>query len=70
MTATPIPRSLALTIYGDLDVSIIDEMPVGRKPVETRIIYPLEREGAYSLIRNEVETAGRHSSFTPDRPGG
>ncbi len=55
MTATPIPRSLALTVYGDLDVSILDEMPVGRKPVETRIIYPLEREGVYSFIRKEVE---------------
>lgn len=55
MTATPIPRSLALTVYGDLDVSILDEMPAGRLPVETRIIYPLEREGAYSVIRKEVE---------------
>lgn len=56
MTATPIPRSLALTIYGDLDISVIDEMPVGRQPVETRIIYPLEREGAYSFIKSQVLT--------------
>ncbi|MBS1249870.1 MAG: ATP-dependent DNA helicase RecG [Chloroflexi bacterium] len=55
MTATPIPRSLALTVYGDLDVSIIDEMPPGRQPVDTYILYPKERERAYSLIRAQVE---------------
>ena len=70
MTATPIPRSLALTVYGDLDVSIMDEMPVGRKPIETRIVYPLEREGAYSFIRNQVESGRQALSFIPDRPGG
>jgi ATP-dependent DNA helicase RecG len=55
MTATPIPRSLALTIYGDLDVSVIDEMPEGRQPVETHIVYPTERERVYTLIRSQVE---------------
>ena len=55
MTATPIPRSLALTIYGDLDVSAIFEMPAGRQPVETRIIYPLERERAYSFIKSQLK---------------
>ena len=54
MTATPIPRSLALTIYGDLDVSILDEMPPGRQPVETHILYPTERERVYTLIRSHV----------------
>jgi ATP-dependent DNA helicase RecG len=60
MTATPIPRSLALTIYGDLDLTVIDEKPPGREPVATYILYPRERERAYSLIRKEVE-AGRQA---------
>lgn len=61
MTATPIPRSLALTIYGDLDVSVIDEMPPGRRPVETHIVYPIERERIYTLIRSQVEEG--HQAF-------
>ncbi|GAP06791.1 ATP-dependent DNA helicase RecG [Anaerolinea thermolimosa] len=55
MTATPIPRSLALTIYGDLDLSIMDEMPPGRQPVETHVLHPLERERAYQLIRSQIQ---------------
>lgn len=54
MTATPIPRSLALTVYGDLDLSVMDELPVGRQPVETFVLHPLERERAYQLIRTQV----------------
>jgi ATP-dependent DNA helicase RecG len=54
MTATPIPRSLALTIYGDLDISVMDEMPAGRKPIKTHIIFPTERERIYTLIRAQV----------------
>jgi ATP-dependent DNA helicase RecG len=54
MTATPIPRSLALTVYGDLDLSILDEMPAGRLPVETHVLMPLERERAYQLIRTQL----------------
>ena len=58
MTATPIPRSLALTLYGDLDLSLIDEMPAGRQPVDTHVLLPIERERAYSLVRSQVK-AGR-----------
>jgi len=54
MTATPIPRSLALTIYGDLDLSVIDEMPPGRQPISTYLLKPQERERAYSLIRGQI----------------
>ncbi|MDP7619252.1 MAG: ATP-dependent DNA helicase RecG [Dehalococcoidia bacterium] len=60
MTATPIPRSLALGIFGDLDVSTIREMPPGRPPIETRAIEPLEQHNAYSLIRDEAH-AGRQT---------
>lgn len=55
MTATPIPRSLALTLYGDLDVSIIDEMPPGRQPVETHVVPPVERERIYAFVRSQIE---------------
>ena len=55
MTATPIPRSLALTVYGDLDLSVLDEMPPGRQPVGTHVLFPLERERAYRLVRREVD---------------
>jgi ATP-dependent DNA helicase RecG len=57
MTATPIPRSLQLTIFGDLDLSVMDEMPVGRQPINTHVLTPQERERAYSLIRSQIEDA-------------
>ena len=55
MSATPIPRTLALTIYGDLDISVLDEMPPGRQGVKTYLITPLERERAYRFIRSQIE---------------
>ena len=58
MTATPIPRTLALTLYGDLDLTLLDEMPAGRKPIITQVISPAERAGAYEKIRQELK-AGR-----------
>lgn len=61
MTATPIPRSLALTVYGDLDLSVMDEMPAGRQPVGTFVLRPVERERAYNLIRAQVEQG--HQAF-------
>jgi ATP-dependent DNA helicase RecG len=61
MTATPIPRTLALTIYGDLDLTVMDEMPPGRQPVETQVFFPRERERAYALVRSQVEQS--HQAF-------
>ena len=55
MTATPIPRSLALTVYGDLDLTVMDEMPPGRQEVGTYVLTPLERERAYRLILSQLE---------------
>ncbi|MFL7811126.1 MAG: ATP-dependent DNA helicase RecG, partial [Anaerolineae bacterium] len=56
MSATPIPRSLALTVYGDLDLSIIDELPPGREEIETRWLLPRERERAYAFLRSQIES--------------
>src|SRR5207248_5162115 len=54
MTATPIPRTLALTYYGDLDVSVLDELPAGRRPVRTEIARePAQRAQAYRLVKDE-----------------
>ena len=54
MTATPIPRTLAMTLYGDLDVSVIDEMPPGRKPVQTMLIGQGKRRALYKFMRDEI----------------
>lgn len=56
MTATPIPRTLALTIYGDLDLTLLDEMPPGRKKIKTIIVPPEQRKRAYEMMREEIKT--------------
>ncbi|MBI4059630.1 ATP-dependent DNA helicase RecG [Candidatus Giovannonibacteria bacterium] len=60
MTATPIPRTLALTIYGDLDLTLLDEMPAGRKKIITEIIEPEKRNHAYEHVRKEI-SSGRQA---------
>jgi ATP-dependent DNA helicase RecG len=54
MTATPIPRSLAMTLYGDLDVSVMRERPAGRRPIRTVLRYEKSREAVYSFIRTQI----------------
>ena len=60
MSATPIPRTLSLTLYGDLDISTIDELPAGRQEVATRLLSPGQRKAAYGFVRKQVE-AGRQA---------
>ncbi len=55
MTATPIPRSLALTVFGDLDLTLLDEMPPGRQPVDTRVLLPRERSRAHVFVDSQIE---------------
>ena len=56
MTATPIPRTLAMTVYGDLDISVIDELPPGRKPVQTAHFFDKDRLRVFAFIRNEIKS--------------
>lgn len=60
MTATPIPRTLSMTVYGDLDVSLLDELPPGRQPIRTHAVHESERGRAYATVRREV-SAGRQA---------
>ena len=61
MSATPIPRSLSLTLYGDLDISVVDEMPIGRLPIRTRWIEPERRHATYNFVKKEI--AAGHQAF-------
>jgi ATP-dependent DNA helicase RecG len=61
MSATPIPRSMAMTVYGDLDLSLLDEQPPGRKPVRTLLRYPSRREEVYQFV--DAELAARRQGF-------
>jgi ATP-dependent DNA helicase RecG len=61
MTATPIPRTLAMTVYGDLDISVIDEMPPGKKPVRTVLLGENKRQAVYDIIRREIDKG--HQAF-------
>jgi ATP-dependent DNA helicase RecG len=54
MTATPIPRTLALTLYGDLDISVIDELPSGRRPIKTRVLFSSQKDEVYTLLEKEL----------------
>jgi ATP-dependent DNA helicase RecG len=55
MTATPIPRSMALTLYGDMDVSFLDELPPGRRPITTSVYYEKQQDKAYALMKSELD---------------
>ncbi len=59
MSATPIPRSLSLIIFGDLDVSLLDERPPGRQPIETKVVSANDSKKVYEFVRKEIENGGR-----------
>ena len=59
MTATPIPRTLAMSVYGDLDISVIDELPPGRTPVKTVKFYKSHRPEAFRLVKKKELSQGR-----------
>jgi len=69
MTATPIPRTVAMTLFGDLDVSTIDELPPGRQPIATRVLPPDRRDEAYTFIRERVDRGEQAYVVTPTIEG-
>lgn len=70
MTATPIPRTLGITLFGDLDISTIDALPPGRTPVETRVLPPERRAEAYRLVRDRIEAGEQAYIVAPTIDGG
>ena len=70
MTATPIPRTLGITLFGDLDISTIDQLPPGRTPIETRVVAPTERAGAYAFVRERLEAGEQAYVVVPTIEGG
>ena len=74
MSATPIPRTLTMTVFGNLDLSLITELPAGRKPITTKIVTPLERQSTYEFIRSEIKKGrqafviARSSNLMPPLP--
>ena len=64
MTATPIPRTLAMTVYGDLDLSVIDELPPGRKAIKTYHFYESGHEKVYNFMRQQIAPEGRYMLYT------
>jgi ATP-dependent DNA helicase RecG len=59
MSATPIPRTLSMTLYGDLDVSVIREMPKNRKPIQTKVVFDENRNSMYEFTRQQLKMAGK-----------
>jgi ATP-dependent DNA helicase RecG len=63
MSATPIPRTLAMSYYADLDVTVLDELPPGRTPIKTRLVADNRRDDVVGFVKKAVEEGGRRTGF-------